>query len=47
MKALFDTNVLIDFLAGIPQARGEIDRYDDAAISIVTWMEVLIGEAAP
>jgi hypothetical protein len=43
VKALFDTNVLIDFLAGIPQAREEIARYDDAAISIVTWMEVMIG----
>jgi predicted nucleic acid-binding protein len=43
VKALFDTNVLIDFLAGIPQARSEIERYEDGAISIVTWMEVMIG----
>ncbi len=43
VKALFDTNVLVDFLGGVPQARAEIRRYDDAAISIVTWMEVVIG----
>lgn len=43
VKALFDTNVLIDFLGGVPAARKEIDRYDDCAISIVTWMEVMVG----
>jgi hypothetical protein len=43
VKALFDTNVLIDFLSGVPQARAEIERFDGAAISIVTWMEVMIG----
>ena len=43
VKALFDTNILIDYLNGIPQAREELDRYDDKAISIVTWMEVMVG----
>ena len=43
VKALFDTNILIDYLNGIPQARKELDRYDDKAISIVTWMEVMVG----
>jgi predicted nucleic acid-binding protein len=47
VKALFDTNILIDFLGGVPQAREEFDRYDDSAISIVTWMEVMVGAAAP
>jgi len=46
VKALFDTNILIDHLNAIPQARAEIERYDDRAISIVTWMEVMIGAAA-
>jgi len=46
VKALFDTNVLIDFLGGVPQARTEIARFDDVAISIVTWMEVMIGAPA-
>lgn len=43
MKALFDTNILIDFLNAVPQARDELDRYRQRAISIITWMEVLIG----
>ena len=43
MKALFDTNILIDFLNAVPQARAELARYREKAISIVTWMEVMIG----
>jgi predicted nucleic acid-binding protein len=46
VKALFDTNILIDYLNGITQAREELDRYDDKAISIVTWMEVMVGAAS-
>jgi predicted nucleic acid-binding protein len=40
---LFDTNILIDYLRGIPQARSECDRHSDRAISIVSWMEVMAG----
>ncbi|WFU88159.1 type II toxin-antitoxin system VapC family toxin [Rhizobium sp. CC1099] len=43
VKALFDTNILIDYLNAIPEARDELDRYGRRAISVVTWMEVLIG----
>ena len=43
LKVLFDTNILIDYLNGIPAARKEIERHRDAAISIVTWMEVMVG----
>ena len=43
VKALFDTNILIDFLRGIPAAREELGRYRQKAISLVTWMEVLVG----
>jgi predicted nucleic acid-binding protein len=43
VKALFDTNILIDYLNGVSQAREELDRYDGKAISIVTWMEVMVG----
>ncbi|MED5606263.1 MULTISPECIES: type II toxin-antitoxin system VapC family toxin [Pseudomonas] len=43
VKALFDTNILIDYLNGHEQARDELRRHDDPAISIVTWMEVMIG----
>jgi predicted nucleic acid-binding protein len=43
VKALFDTNILIDYLNGVPEAQDELDRYDEKAISIVTWMEVMVG----
>ncbi|AYG68719.1 MULTISPECIES: type II toxin-antitoxin system VapC family toxin [unclassified Rhizobium] len=43
VKALFDTNILIDHLNAIPQARRELMRYEEKAISIITWMEVLAG----
>ena len=44
--ALFDTNILIDYLNGIPQARQEIQQFESRAISIMTWIEVLVGEEA-
>lgn len=41
--ALFDTNILIDHLKGVDEARAEIASYDRKAISIISWMEVLVG----
>lgn len=46
MRALFDTNILIDYLNGVEAARLEIARYKKPAISIITWIEVLVGAAA-
>jgi predicted nucleic acid-binding protein len=46
VKALLDTNILIDYLRGIPAARDELNLYTDKAISIITWMEVMIGAPA-
>lgn len=43
VKALFDTNVLVDYLNAVPQARNELRRYESKAVSIVTWMEVMVG----
>jgi predicted nucleic acid-binding protein len=43
VKAVFDTNILIDFLSGRREAREEIARFDAPAISLVTWMEVMVG----
>ena len=43
VKALFDTSILIDYLNQRPQARDELGRYRQKAISIITWMEVLVG----
>ena len=45
MSALVDTNVLIDYLAGIEAARDELSRHNDPAISAITWMEVMVGAA--
>ena len=48
MKALLDTNILIDYLNGIEAARDELARWEQPPslqplISVVTWMEVLVG----
>jgi predicted nucleic acid-binding protein len=43
VKALFDTNILVDYLNAVPQARTELQRYTEKAVSIVTWMEVMVG----
>jgi hypothetical protein len=43
MSALFDTCILIDYLNGIPAARSALDTCREKHISVITWMEVLIG----
>ncbi|AGA91436.1 putative nucleic acid-binding protein, contains PIN domain [Thioflavicoccus mobilis 8321] len=46
VKALFDTNILIDYLNGVVAARDEIGRYQRPLISLINWMEVLTGTPA-
>lgn len=43
MKGFFDTNILIDYLAGNTKAKREIERYEYQLISIITKMELLVG----
>ena len=43
MKAVFDSNILIDSLNGINSATRELDRYSQGYISVVTWIEVMAG----
>ena len=43
MRALIDTNVLIDYLGGVEAARDELDRLAEPLISTITWMEVMVG----
>lgn len=43
LKAVFDTNILIDYLNGVDNARRELSTYDETIISVITWMEVLAG----
>jgi len=43
MKAVFDTNILIDYLIGNLLAKKEIEQYQSPQISIITKMEILVG----
>jgi len=43
MKAVFDTNILIDYLNGFKQAKKELSLYDEKIISVITQIEVLTG----
>lgn len=43
MKALLDTNIIIDYLNGIAQAQTELALHAQCAISMITWMEVMVG----
>jgi hypothetical protein len=46
VSELFDTNILIDHLNGVTKATREIARSQDAAISVITWIEVMTGAAS-
>lgn len=43
MNAVFDTPILIDYLNGSTKARLELNRFEQVTISLVSWMEVLVG----
>ena len=43
MTGFFDTNILIDFLNGMPEAQVATSPYGRRCISRITWMEVLAG----
>ena len=43
MRAVFDTNILIDHLNGVRAAAVELSRYRQPLISPITWMEVMAG----
>lgn len=43
MTGFFDTNILIDFLNGVPEAQVATASYGRRCISRITWMEVLVG----
>lgn len=40
---LFDTNIVIDHLNDVPQATALLRESRSAAISPITWMEVMVG----
>ena len=43
VKALFDTNILIDLLNGRSEANTEAGLYSSLSISRISWIEVLTG----
>ncbi len=43
MKAVFDTNIVIDALNGSDEADQEYSRYERVFISPIMWMEVMVG----
>lgn len=43
VKPVLDTNILIDYLSGIPRAEEEIAQFPGAFISEITWIEVMVG----
>ena len=43
VKAVFDTNILVDYLKGVRAAKEELDRYRVRQISIITFIEVMVG----
>ncbi len=47
MKALIDSDVLIDYLQGISKAKAEISRYESPLYSSISWMEIMCGAETP
>jgi len=43
VNALFDTCILIDYLNKVEGAKAEMTRYESRAISLITWMEIMVG----
>jgi predicted nucleic acid-binding protein len=47
MRAIIDSDVLIDYLQGLEKAKMEIDQYPKREISIISWMEIMAGADTP
>ena len=45
MRAVVDTNVLIDFLQGVPAAAEELEQYEAVEVSAISLAELLVGAA--
>ncbi len=46
-RAVFDTNILIDFSYANPKAQEILSAYTERYISVITWLEFLVGVPAP
>ena len=47
MNALMDTNVLVDYLQGRPEAAEEFERYHEVLVSAVSVAELVVGAGTP
>ena len=47
MRAIIDSDVLIDYLQGLDKAKQEIERYSKREISVISWMEIMAGADTP
>lgn len=43
MRAIIDSDILIDYLQGLESARLELALYSRREISIISWMEIMAG----
>ncbi len=43
MKALIDTNILVDYAQMSEKAARELSRYNSLILSRITWIEFLVG----
>jgi predicted nucleic acid-binding protein len=43
MRAIIDSDVMIDYLQGVEAAKNELAKYSHREASIVSWMEVMSG----
>lgn len=43
MRAVIDSDVLVDYLQGRSEAALELAHYQECCISLVSWMEVMTG----
>lgn len=42
VNALFDTSIMIDYLLGDRSARAVFKEFDHRALSVITWVEVMV-----
>ena len=47
MRAVIDSDVLIDYLKGSAKAKAEMDRYARREISMISWMEIMARADSP
>ena len=47
MRAIIDSDVLIDYLQGVKKAKVELSRYSQRETSVISWMEIMTGADSP